>query len=214
MEQGGVKMNKEFATFGYDYVERLRKCIDRSILMQVESLCEELFEAWKHGRNVFICGNGGSAGNAIHIANDLHYGIGVSNSKSIKTGIRVEALPSNSAIITCLANDIGYEYIYSNQIETKAAQGDTLIVLSGSGNSENIVNAIMTAKNMGVNTTAILGFDGGSCKNIADRIIHFEINDMQISEDTQLIVEHICMQWLNKRMNEERKPRGQKSKFV
>ena len=82
----------------------------------IEKLAESLTEAWLNERNVFICGNGGSAANAIHIANDLHYGI--ANKKRNK-GLRVEALPANSAILTCLANDTGYENIYSQQIEVK-----------------------------------------------------------------------------------------------
>ena len=76
--------------------------------------------------------------------------------------------------------------------------GDLLIVLSGSGNSENIVKALNEAKKIKMNTFAILGFDGGKCIEIADNAIHFDVNDMQISEDLQLVVMHMCMQWLSK----------------
>ena len=99
-------------------------------------------------------------------------------------------------MITCLANDIGYEDIYSVQIETKGSRGDVLLVLSGSGNSPNIVRALEAGKKIGMRTYAILGYTGGSCKDLADVAIHFPIEDMQISEDLQLIVGHMCMQWL------------------
>ena len=99
-------------------------------------------------------------------------------------------------MITCLANDIGYEDIYSVQIATKGSRGDVLLVLTGSGNSPNIVRALEAGNKIGMRTYAILGYTGGSCKDLADVAIHFPIEDMQISEDLQLIVGHMCMQWL------------------
>ena len=75
-----------------------------------------------------------------------------------------------------------------------------LIVLSGSGNSQNVVNAIQVANDMKLKTFAIVGFSGGKCKNIAQVPIHFPIDDMQISEDLQTIVGHMCMQWLSQKL--------------
>ena len=86
---------------------------------------------------MFFCGNGGRAGNAIHLANDFLYGI----AKRPDGGLRVNALSANPAVITCLANDIGYDRIYFEQLSVLANPGDVLIVLSGSGNSPNIVAA-------------------------------------------------------------------------
>ena len=160
-------------------------------------MCEHLYNAWVQRRHIFICGNGGSAANAIHIANDLLYGVGACGSPPIVPGMNVDALPSNSGIITCLANDTGYENIYSTQLEAKANKEDLLIALSGSGNSKNIINAIVVAKKIGMKSIAILAYNGGKCRDIADLPIHFPINDMQIAEDIQLIIGHLCMQWLN-----------------
>jgi D-sedoheptulose 7-phosphate isomerase len=142
---------------------------------------------------LYICGNGGSAGNAIHLANDFNYGIDKDNGG---VGLRVEALPANSSIITCIANDEGYEHIFSQQLKVKANPGDMLLVLSGSGNSKNILNALEVGNSLGMKTFAILGFTGGKAKGIAKHPIHFQIEDMQISEDLQLIVGHIAMQYL------------------
>ena len=86
---------------------------------------------------------------------------------------------------------------FSKQIKIKGNKGDLLIVLSGSGNSQNIVNTIQTAKQMAIKSYAIVGYDGGICKDEADEVIHFKVNDMQISEDCQLIVGHMIMQKLN-----------------
>lgn len=160
---------------------------------QVPDLCQDLLTCWNSRKGVFICGNGGSGANAVHLANDYLFGADKKNG----IGLRVEALPSNSAIMTCLANDIGYEKVFSHQLRVKADKDDLLIVLSGSGNSPNIIEALKTAKDLGVKSWAVLGFDGGLAKTLADRVIHFPINDMQVSEDLQMIVGHMCMQWLS-----------------
>ena len=188
---------RTFTTSAFSYLQRLQDCFNKSNLEAVEHLSEGLKQVWIEGRNVFICGNGGSAANAIHIANDLHYGIGACGPGEQLPGLNVEALSANSSIITCLANDTGYENIFSHQVEVKGRKGDILIALSGSGNSPNILKAIETANKIGVKTFAILAFNGGQCKAIANTPIHFEVNDMQIAEDTQLVVGHLCMQWLN-----------------
>ena len=99
-------------------------------------------------------------------------------------------------MLTCLDNNLRYDNIYSEQIRVKGNPGDVLIVLSGSGNSANVVKAIEAANELKMKTFAILGFTGGHCKRLAQYPIHFEIEDMQIAEDLQLIVGHICMQWL------------------
>ena len=186
-----------FAKRAFSYIERLQGCFDETNLEATEKLAHELYRAWVDRRNVFICGNGGSAANAIHIANDLHYGIGACGAGKKLPGLRVEALSANSGVITCLANDTGYDNIFSHQLEVKSQRDDLLIALSGSGNSSNIIKALTTANQLGVKTFAILAFDGGHCKKVAKTPIHFAINDMQIAEDTQLVVGHLCMQWLN-----------------
>ena len=179
------------------YLTQLGEIFSPEILFSVEQFCKILYDAWVDQRQIFLCGNGGSAANALHIANDLHYGVGACGSAPIIPGMRVEALPANIGIITCLANDTGYENIYASQLKVRGNQDDVLIALSGSGNSPNIVNAIIAARDLRMKSVAILAFDGGQCRELADLAIHFPINDMQIAEDTQLIIGHLCMQWLN-----------------
>jgi len=94
------------------------------------------------------------------------------------------------------ANDIGYDAIFSAQLAVQARRGDVLIALSGSGNSANVLKALEQAKSMGVKTYAILGYTGGKAKTMADVPIHFPVDDMQLSEDLQLVVGHMIMQWL------------------
>ena len=176
-----------------NYRQKLNDCLSKDAMEVVPILANNLKKVWKDKNTLFICGNGGSAGNAIHIANDFIFGI----DKHEGIGIKVDALPANQAVLSCLANDIGYENIFSHQLKVKGSVGDVLLVLSGSGNSDNIVNVITQAKKMNIKTFGILGFDGGKCLNLLDVPIHFDINDMQISEDLQLIICHMCMQWLS-----------------
>jgi D-sedoheptulose 7-phosphate isomerase len=174
------------------YTNKLTTALNLDAMQSVPLLAEALMKAWRSGAKIYLCGNGGSAGNAIHLANDFIYGAGIKNGY----GLRTESLSANAAVLTCLANDIGYDSIYSEQIKVKGNPGDVLIVLSGSGNSSNVVKALEIANKIGMKTFAILGFSGGRCKELAQFPIHFEVNDMQIAEDLQLIVGHMCMQWL------------------
>jgi len=176
-----------------DYASRLRQVLASADWSGVTGLAEDLRECWRLGRQVFICGNGGSAANAIHLANDFLYGI----AKSAGPGLRVKALPANTSVLTCLANDLGYDQIFSYQLSVQARMDDVLIVLSGSGNSANIVKALEQAAKSGMRSYAILGYSGGQAKAMADVAIHFPVDDMQVSEDMQLVVGHMLMQWLS-----------------
>ncbi len=175
-----------------DYAQRLSAAIVQADLSSIGRLGEAMLAVWQARRQVFFCGNGGSAGNAVHLANDLLYGI----AKTLGGGMKVQALPANTAVITCLANDIGYDQIFSAQLAVMGEPGDLLIALSGSGNSPNILKALDMARQRGMTTAAILGYSGGRALALCDIPVHFAVDDMQISEDLQLVVGHMAMQWL------------------
>ena len=175
-----------------EYLNRFTSNFNSAAFDQVSVLGEAFRCAWRDKKTVYFCGNGGSAGNANHLANDFTYGAGMNHG----IGLRVDSLSANPSVITCLANDIGYENIYSEQLRVKANPGDVLLAFSGSGNSQNIVNAINMGNSMGMHTFAILGYSGGVCKSLVANPIHFELDDMQIAEDLQLIIGHMVMQYL------------------
>jgi len=127
-----------FQTFSKDYLARLKSALDIIPPEPLQALAEALMLAWREKRQVFIFGNGGSAGNAIHLANDFLYGI----SREFGHALRVTALPANSAVLTCLANDEGYDGIFFRQLAVLANKGDVAIAFSGSGNSPNILKAL------------------------------------------------------------------------
>jgi D-sedoheptulose 7-phosphate isomerase len=173
-----------------EYFAKLMSCVEERDWGDLEEAADVIFSAWEREKNIFLCGNGGSAGNAIHLANDFLYGAGAVDKK----GLRVEALSANPSVITCLANDVGYDEIYSAQIDVKGSKDDVLIVLSGSGNAPNILKAVQVAHSLSMSTIAILGFSGGACLEQVKLPIHFCVDDMQIAEDLQLIAGHIIMQ--------------------
>lgn len=174
------------------YKNRMIEALNSPTMNEISKLAAAFESAWSQNKTIYLCGNGGSAGNANHLANDFTYGAGIS--KGI--GLRVESLSANPSVITCLANDIGYGEIYSEQLRVKADAGDVLVVFSGSGNSLNVVRALEVGNLKGMETFAILGFNGGKCKQIAKHPIHFDVNDMQIAEDLQLVIFHMVMQHL------------------
>lgn len=175
-----------------DYAKRLSAALEAFDWAPVEKLAYELRDCWQTGRQVFFIGNGGSGGNANHLANDFIYAL----SKTPGSGLRAHSLVANPSVLTCLANDEGYDQVFSLQLAVMARKGDVLIAFSGSGNSPNIVRALEEAKKIGMTSYAVLGFSGGKCKEIADVPMHFAINDMQIAEDAQVIIGHMLMQWL------------------
>ena len=181
-----------------DYSSRLSAALQGFDWTPVERLAYELRDCWQSGRQLFLCGNGGSGGNANHLANDFLYAL----SKTKGSGLRVHSLSANPSTITCLANDEGYDQVFSLQLAVLARAGDVLVVFSGSGNSPNIVKALEEAKTIGMTSYAVLGYSGGKAKALADVPIHFAIDDMQIAEDAQMVIGHMLMQWLHAQRDE------------
>jgi D-sedoheptulose 7-phosphate isomerase len=175
-----------------DYTSRFSEILKGFDWTPVEKLAHDLRDCWQTGRQVFFCGNGGSGGNANHLANDFLYAL----SKMPGSGLRVHSLSSNPSVITCLANDEGYDQVFSLQLAVLARKGDVLIAFSGSGNSPNILKALEESKTIGMTSYAVLGFSGGKAKALADVPIHFAVDDMQIAEDAQMVIGHMIMQWL------------------
>lgn len=144
----------------------------------------DLLTEVKKAKRVYICGNGGSAANAIHIANDL-----------VSVGIRACALTADIATLTAIANDFGYEYVFARQLEVFGDSQDLLIVLSGSGESPNIINAIITANSIGMHTWALVGNFNPRLPKAAGLAINFsgEGDNMQAAEEIQLLRGHELM---------------------
>ena len=175
-----------------DYSSRLNAALSCFDWTPVERLAYDLRDCWQTGRQVFFCGNGGSGANANHLANDFLYAL----SKTKGSGLRVHSLSANPPTLTCLANDEGYDQVFSLQLAVLARENDVLVAFSGSGNSPNILKALEEAKTIGMTSYAVLGYSGGKAKALTDVPIHVAIDDMQIAEDAQMVIGHMLMQWL------------------
>jgi D-sedoheptulose 7-phosphate isomerase len=141
--------------------------------IDVDAVCrvvQRLREARDNDGTVYIAGNGGSAATATHLANDL----GKATKQSRRTPFRVLSLTDNASWLTALANDEGYDRVFTGQLENFARRGDVLIVISASGSSPNLVNAVEFARAKGIVTIGLLGFDGGVLKDLVDELLWVE----------------------------------------
>ena len=150
-----------------NYLDALHKVLDAIDLDAVERLVERLRRARGQRATVFVAGNGGSAATASHWVNDLCKATRADGQPSI----RAVSLTDNASFVTALANDEGYDRVFAGQLENFAQEGDVLVVISASGNSPNLVRAVETARDRGVTTMALLGFDGGILKEAVDDFV-------------------------------------------
>jgi D-sedoheptulose 7-phosphate isomerase len=135
--------------------------------LNVEKATETILECISNKNSIWIFGNGGSASTAEHFETDLSFVR--YDSKNLK--IKASALTGNSALITAIANDIGFENVFSHQLQRKATKGDLCIVISASGNSLNLINGVKVAKQMGLKSIGLLGFDGGELSSQAENLL-------------------------------------------
>jgi D-sedoheptulose 7-phosphate isomerase len=138
--------------------------------LDVDAICravERLRTARDRGHHVYIAGNGGSAATAGHLANDL----GKATKKSGRTPFRVLSLTESVSWVTAIANDEGYDRVFAHQLENFGRRGDVLILISASGNSPNLIEAVELARSRGVVTTALVGFDGGALRELVDECL-------------------------------------------
>lgn len=164
----------------------------------VDRVTELLVRAYEQERSIFLFGNGGSAALASHFACDLAKGT-VNGSKK---RFRVLALTDNVPLMTAWANDSNYEDIFAEQLANFARPGDIAFAISGSGNSPNVLQALRTAKHLGLMTVGLGGFAGGKMRNFCDACIVIPCDNMQIIEDLHLCVAHSLFTCVRARITE------------
>jgi D-sedoheptulose 7-phosphate isomerase len=174
------------------YLRKLSECLDALDRDALDQAIELVRLAWQEGRQIITLGNGGSAVTALHFITDW------SKSAFLTTGkpFRGRSLLDNMGLITAYANDISYADMFSEQIRNIAVEGDLVIAISGSGNSENVIRAVEMANNMGCQTLGLCGFQGGRLKAAAKHVVWVNVQDMQLCEDAHAIFGHIVMKAL------------------
>lgn len=150
-----------------DYLQGFIRLLHQIDLQAIERVVPRLEHARDNGRTIYVAGNGGSAATASHWVNDL----GKATKVSGRPPFRVMSLSDNVSWLTALANDEGYERVFSGQLENFAKPGDILVVISASGNSPNLVRAVELARSRNLTTIGILGFDGGVLKGLVDECL-------------------------------------------
>lgn len=170
-----------------DYLRGLSDCLRELSEQSIDSIAEAVYDAYKNDKQAIIMGNGGSASTASHFARDLRIGSRVAG----KLRIRATSITDNMAMVTSLANDVGYEDIFREQLVDQINEGDVVIGISASGNSPNVLKAIEYAREQGAVTIALTGFDGGKLKNLVDKAIIVSSWDYGQVEDVHLSLGHI-----------------------
>ncbi len=178
-----------------DYFLELINTINKLNLDEINKVIELLDETTEKGKKIYICGNGGSASTASHFQADFEKLVSVITNKRFQ----VDCLNDNVPTIMAIANDIGYDKIFTYQLEGRLQEGDIVIAISGSGNSKNVINAVKYAREHKNKVIGITGFDGGMLMQITDICLHVPCNNMQISEDIHLIFNHMMVTVLAKK---------------
>ena len=185
--------------------EKIKNIFKESIKVK-EKVCENhletiikivrlIIQCLEGGGKVILCGNGGSAADAQHIASEL-----IGRFKMDRSPLPAIALSTNTSILTCLGNDYSYEVIFSRQVQALAKKGDVLIAISTSGRSINIVEAVKTAKNIGLKTIAFTGKDGGKLAKIADVSLVVPSQETPRIQESHITVAHIICELVEEQL--------------
>jgi len=157
-----------------------------SLAPQIETVANYMIQALQNGNTIFWCGNGGSASDAQHLAGEL-VGRFVGDRKSLKS----ISLNADSAVMTCIVNDYGYEHIFSRQVEGLGVKGDVLVGITTSGNSQNVLNALAVANQKQMITISLLGKGGGKASSIVNEAIIINSNTTARIQEMHITIGHI-----------------------
>ncbi len=179
--------------YSKSYIDYLSSVLSNISLTDIEKFVEVLLEARERQSSIFFIGNGGSAATASHFANDIAIG-----TRTYEKPFRAISLCDNQAVITAIANDDGYEKIFSQQLQVLLKKQDVVVAISASGNSPNLLDAISTAKKMNTITVGISAFDGGKMKELVDVSLHVptEKGEYGPAEDAHMVLDHLISNYL------------------
>lgn len=168
---------------------------DDNLIARIEQVAQVVEKAFKEGKKVLFCGNGGSAADAQHLAAEFS-----GRFYSDRNPLPSEALHCNTSYLTAVANDYGFDVVYSRMVKGMGNPQDVLIALSTSGNSENIVQALMQAKEQNMITIALTGSTGGRLKDLADYLLNVPSKDTPRIQEAHIMIGHIICQLVETRL--------------
>ena len=174
-----------------DYRAGFNAVIDAMDAGEIERATQMVIDAFEQGRRGFVAGNGGSAATASHMACDFaKTTLGKAKTLPAKR-VRAIALTDNAPLITAWGNDVSYDVVFAEQLRNLADAGDLLIVITASGNSPNILEAVRTAKELGLTTVGLLGFEGGKVKPMVDHAVVVRSSHFGYIEDAHSVINHL-----------------------
>ena len=189
-------MQKQISDILNDSFNNLQKVInDKGLAAEIEIVTTKIIQAFKDGNKLLLCGNGGSASDAQHIAAEL-------SGRFIKERkpLYAEALHVNSSYMTAVSNDYGFESTYSRMLEAIGKKGDVLIALSTSGNSENVINAVKMANSLGMLSVGMSGAMGGKIKDLCQHNIIIPSSNTARVQEAHILVGHIFCQIIEEQL--------------
>ena len=179
-------MKSEHEIIG-DYLKGLRSCLEEIAEKDIIEIVDIIMKTCSDGKKVIFMGNGGSATTASHFARDISIGTATEG----KPRVRAISLADSIVAITSLANDVGYNSVFKEQLIGQVDKGDVVIGISASGNSPNVLEAMEYARSAGAVTVGFIGFGGGKLKELSDKSIVLSSRDYGQVEDTHLVLDHI-----------------------
>ena len=168
---------------------------DQHQVVLIENITNTILNAFKSDNKLLLCGNGGSAADAQHIAAELSGRFEID-----RKPLNAEALHVNSSFVTAVANDYGYEEVYSRMVEAIGKNGDILLALSTSGNSKNVIRAIEKANSLGLITIGFSGNDGGAMQNLCKYNLIIPSDNTARIQEAHILVGHIICKLIEQKM--------------
>ena len=177
------------------YLNEERRVVDSLDREAINSAMNALVNAARRGASIYVMGNGGSSATASHFVCDFAKGVYLGAGLPFK----MQCLSDNTPIVTAISNDIGYEDVFEFQLKDKVQEGDLVLAISGSGNSENVIRAVEYAKEHGAVIVGMTGYSGGRLMGLSDFKLHVPVDNMQIVEDIHMMFDHLIMYTLCER---------------
>lgn len=182
-----------------NYFDRVSDTLAQLDIPALGKVADLLMTCREKGNTVYIFGNGGSAATASHVTGDFLKGI----SYQLEKRFRIVCLNDNIAAMTAISNDLTYDEVFVEQLQTFLKKDDVVIGISGSGNSANVIRAMEYARDKKAVTVALTGYTGGKLRDIADIMINAPIKDMEVTEDIHIIIFHAIKQELIRKIKGE-----------
>ncbi len=197
-----MQKNSTLKEFINSYFDEIKHCLNSIDNKKIELAIDMILRAYKNDRKVFILGNGGSASTASHMSCDLGKGTLQRIYDNSEKRLKVISLTDNVAVMTAYGNDLGFEDIFVQQLRNLIETGDVIIAISGSGNSKNIIKALVYARECGAKTIGFLGFKtGGKAGSLVDCAIIVDSNFYGPIEDVHNVLNHLISSWISKVKN-------------